>query len=50
MYKKKKSKAKKAVAMVNERGYKNLYARLKTKEDEKKFYRLARQRDRAGNM
>ena len=28
--------------------YDNLYARLETKEGEKKLYRLARQRDRAG--
>ena len=48
MYKKKKSKAKKAVAMAKERTYDNLYARLETKEGEKELYRLARQRDRAG--
>ena len=45
---KKKSKAKKAVAMAKGRAYDNLYARLQTKEGEKVLYRLARQRDRAG--
>ena len=44
----KKSKAKKAVAMVKGRVYDDLYARLETKEGEKEMYRLARQRDRAG--
>ena len=34
--------------MAKERAYEDLYARLKTKEGEKKLYRLARQRDRAG--
>ena len=34
--------------MTKGRAHKNFYARLKTKEDEKKLYRLARQRDRAG--
>ena len=34
--------------MAKERAYDNLYARLETKEGEKEFYRLARQRDRAG--
>ena len=48
IYKKKKSKAKKAVAMAKGRAYDNLYARLETKEGEKELYRLARQRDRAG--
>ena len=48
MYKKKKSKAKKAVAMAKGRAYKDFYARLETKESEKKLYRLARQRDKAG--
>ena len=48
MYKEKKSKAKKAVAMAKGRAYDNLYARLETKEGEKELYRLARQRDRAG--
>ena len=47
-YTKKKSKAKKAVAMAKGRVYDNLYARLETKEGEKELYRLARQRDRAG--
>ena len=49
IYKKKKSKAKKAVAMAKGRAaYDDLYARLETKEGEKELYRLARQRDRAG--
>ena len=48
MYKEKKSKAKKAVAMAKGRAYDDLYARLETKEGEKELYRLARQRDRAG--
>ena len=47
MYKEKKSKAKKPVAMGKGRAYEDLYARLKTKEGEKELYRLARQRDRA---
>ena len=34
--------------MAKGRVYDNLYARLETKEGEKKLYRLARQRDRAG--
>ena len=46
--KKKKSKAKKAIAMAKGRAYDNLYARLETKEGEKELYRLARLRDRAG--
>ena len=48
IYKEKKSKAKKAVAMAKGCAYEDLYARLETKEDEKELYRLARQRDRAG--
>ena len=48
IYKEKKSKAKKAVAMAKGRAYDNLYARLETKEGEKELYRLARQKDRAG--
>ena len=48
IYKEKKSKAKKAVAMAKGRAYHNLYARLETKKGKKKLYRLARQRDRAG--
>ena len=48
IYKEKKSKAKKAVAMAKGRAYDNFYARLETKEGEKELYRLARQRDRAG--
>ena len=48
IYKEKKSKAKKAVAMAKGRAYDNLYARLEIKEGEKKLYRLAGQRDRAG--
>ena len=42
----KRSKAKKAVAMVKGHAYDNLYARLEIKEVEKKLYKLARQRDR----
>ena len=34
--------------MVKGRAYDNLYARLETKEGEKKLYRLARQRNKAG--
>ena len=37
IYKKKKSKAKKAVSMAKGRAYDNLYARLETKEGEKEF-------------
>ena len=48
VYKEKKTKAKKAVAMAKGRVYDDLYARLETKEGEKELYRLARQRDRAG--
>ena len=48
IYKEKKSKTKKAVAMAKGRAYDNLYTRLETKEGEKELYRLARQRDRAG--
>ena len=48
IYKEKKNKAKKAVAMAKERAYDDLYARLETKEGEKELYRLAKQRDRAG--
>ena len=48
IYKEKKSKAKKTVAMAKRRAYDNLYARLETKEGEKELYRLARQIDRAG--
>ena len=47
IYKEKKSKAKKAVAMAKRPAYDNLYARLETQEGEKELYRLARQRDRA---
>ena len=35
--------------MAKGRAYDNLYARLETKEGEKKLYRFARQRNRAGN-
>ena len=45
MYKEKKSKVKKAVAMAKGRAYNNFYARLETKEGEKELFRLARQRD-----
>ena len=48
IYKEKKNKAKRAVAMTKGRVYDDLYARLETKESEKKLYRLARKRDRAG--
>ena len=34
--------------MAKGRAHKDLYARLKTKEGEKKLYRLARQRGRVG--
>ena len=47
IYKEKKNKAKKAVAMAKGRAYDDLYARLETKEGEKELYRLARQRNRA---
>ena len=47
MYKEKKNKAKKAVAMAKGRAYDDLYARLETKEDERELCRLARQRNRA---
>ena len=46
IYKQKKSKAKKAVAMTKGRVYDDLYARLETKEGEKELYRLARKRNR----
>ena len=45
IYKEKKSKANKAFAMAKGRAYDNLYARLETKEDKKKLYKFARQRD-----
>ena len=48
VYKEKKNKAKKAVAMAKGRAFDDLYARLETKEGEKELYRLARHRDRAG--
>ena len=48
MYKEKKNKAKKAVAMAKGHAYNNLYARLERKKGEKDLYRLTRQRDRAG--
>ena len=48
IFKEKKSKAKKAVAMEKGRAHDDFYARLETKEGEKVFYRLARQRDREG--
>ena len=44
IYKEKKSRAKKVVAMAKGREYDDLYARLETKEGEKELYRLARQR------
>ena len=48
IYKEKKSKTKKAVAMAKGRAYEDLCIRLETKKGEKELYRLARQRDRAG--
>ena len=48
MYKERKIKAKKSVAIAKGRAYDNFYARLETKEGEKELVRLARQRDRAG--
>ena len=48
VYKEKKNKAKKAVAIAKGRAYDDLYARLETKEGEKELYRLTRQRNRAG--
>ena len=48
IYKEKKNKAKKAVAMAKGHAYDDLYARLETKEGTKKLCILARQRDRAG--
>ena len=42
MYKEKKGKAKKSVAMAKGRAYDNLYAKLETKEGEKELYRLYR--------
>ena len=47
IYKEKKSKAKKEVAIAKGRAYDNLFTRLETKGGEKELYRLARQRDRA---
>ena len=44
IYKEKRSKAKKAVAMAKGHAYDNLYARLEIKEGEMELYRLARQR------
>ena len=48
IYKEKKIKAKKAVAIAKGHAYDNLYQRLETKEGEKELYRLARQRDKTG--
>ena len=48
IFKEKKSKTKKAVAMAKGRAYDDFYPRLETKEGEKELYRLARQRDRTG--
>ena len=50
MYKEKKSKPKKAVAMAKRRAYEDLYARLETIENVKELHRLAKHRDRAGKM
>ena len=48
IYKEKKSRTKKAVAMAKGLTYDNLYARLETKKGEKELYTLAKKRDRAG--
>ena len=48
IYKEKKNKAKKEVAMAKGCAYDDLYARLETKEGEKELYRLAKQRNRVG--
>ena len=48
IYKEKKSKTKKEVAMAKGRAYDDFYARLETNEGEKELYRLARRRDRTG--
>ena len=48
MYKEKKSKAKKVVAITKGRAYEDFYTRLEIKEGGKELYRLNRQRDRAG--
>ena len=48
VYKIKKNKAKKAVAMAKGRAYDNFYARLETKKGEKELYRFSRHRNRAG--
>ena len=50
IYKQKKSKANKAVAMAKRRTYDDLYARLETKEGEKELYRLARRETEQGKM
>ena len=48
IYKEKKNKPKKTIAMAKKRAYDDLYAKLETKDGENELYRLARQRDRAG--
>ena len=50
IYKEKKSKAKKAVAMAKGRAYDDLYTRLETKEVEKDLYRLASRETEQGKM
>ena len=50
VYKEKKNKAKKAVAMAKGRAYDDLYARLETKEGEKELYRLASRETEQGKM
>ena len=50
MYKEKKSKAKKAVAMAKGRAYDDLYARLETKEGEKELYRWLNRETEQGKM
>ncbi|KAK4307251.1 hypothetical protein Pmani_020964 [Petrolisthes manimaculis] len=47
-YKEMWSTAKKEVAKAKDRAYEKLYEKLDSREGEKDFYRLARQRDRAG--
>ena len=46
----KKIKAKKAVVMAKGHVYEDVYARLETKEDKKKLYRLAGRETEQGKM
>ena len=50
IYKEKKCKLKKAVAMAKGRAFNNFYARLEKKEGEKELYRLARQESEQEKM